>query len=72
MLITPNWVNLDSEEENNTLPTPTTPKSSTPQPLVEAQGWIINEKGQIELVAQAPNATPQPTWQTSPECDHVQ
>lgn len=32
---------------------------SPPTNIIEAQGWIINEKGNIELVAQVPSATPQ-------------
>ncbi|HIK49316.1 MAG TPA: filamentous hemagglutinin N-terminal domain-containing protein [Oscillatoriales cyanobacterium M59_W2019_021] len=31
------------------------PPNDPPRTLVEAQGWIINEKGQVELVAQMPN-----------------
>jgi filamentous hemagglutinin family protein len=31
-----------------------------PQPqIIEAQGWIVNEKGQVELVANLPEASPQ-------------
>jgi filamentous hemagglutinin family protein len=70
-VITPNWVTLDSEVENNTPPTPTPPKSSTPEPLMEANGWIINEKGQIELLATAPNVTPHGTWQPPVNCRQV-
>lgn len=37
------------------------PISNSPKPtpqLVEAQGWVINSKGQVVLVAQAPTVTP--------------
>jgi large exoprotein involved in heme utilization and adhesion len=66
---TPNWVTLNSEEENNTPPTPTTPSNSAPKQLVEAQGWSLNEQGQVVLTAEVPNATPQQAWLTSPECN---
>jgi filamentous hemagglutinin family protein len=34
-------------------------KKSLPEtPIIEAQGWIVNKKGQVELVASTPNATP--------------
>jgi filamentous hemagglutinin family protein len=64
-----NWITLDPEEKKNTPTTPTTPKSSTQAQLVEAQGWMINEKGQVVLTAEAPNATPQKAWLASPECN---
>ncbi|AFZ16198.1 two-partner secretion domain-containing protein [Allocoleopsis franciscana] len=67
-LITPNWVILDSERENNTSSAPTTPSNSAPKQLVEAQGWRINEQGQVVLTASAPNVTPHNTWQTPVEC----
>jgi filamentous hemagglutinin family protein len=67
-----NWITLDSEENNNTPPASTTPNSSAPRALVEAQGWIINEKGQVVLIATAPIATPQSTWLSPPECNPSQ
>jgi filamentous hemagglutinin family protein len=70
-VITPDWVTLDSEVETNTSPTPTPPKSSTPEPLTEANGWIINEKGQVELIAAAPNVTPHVPWQPPVNCRQV-
>jgi len=71
-IITPQWVSVDSEKKNNTPPAPTTPKSSAPRELAEAQGWIINEKGQVELIATAPQVTPQGTWLSPPECNPSQ
>jgi large exoprotein involved in heme utilization and adhesion len=54
-----NWVSLNSEAEHNTPPGSTTSRSSVPRQLVEAQGWIINEKGQVVLTDKAPRVTPQ-------------
>jgi large exoprotein involved in heme utilization and adhesion len=36
-------------------------------PIVEAQGWVINAKGQVELVAM-PQVTPYNPWQRTVEC----
>jgi filamentous hemagglutinin family protein len=53
-----NWVSLDSEVENNTPPVTTAPSSSSPRQLVEAQGWVFNDKGEVVLTASAPTVTP--------------
>ncbi|HEY9727760.1 MAG TPA: S-layer family protein, partial [Chroococcales cyanobacterium] len=66
--IAPSWVTLDSEAENNTSQTSTVPKSSIPKPLREANGWIINQKGQIELMAAVPTVTPHSPWQPPVNC----
>lgn len=40
-----------------------------PQPqIIEAQGWIVNEKGQVELVANLPEASPQSPRYTPQTC----
>ena len=39
-----------------------------PTEWVEAQGWIVNEQGQTELVAQAPQVTPQAPNGPAPAC----
>jgi large exoprotein involved in heme utilization and adhesion len=69
--IAPDWVTLNSEAENNTSPTPITPKSSTPEPVMEANGWIINQKRQVELIATAPTVTPHSPWQPPVNCRQV-
>jgi large exoprotein involved in heme utilization and adhesion len=56
---------------HNTPPTPTTPKSSTPELLMEANGWITNENGQVELMATAPTVTPHVFWQPPVNCRQV-
>ncbi|HEY9675093.1 MAG TPA: filamentous hemagglutinin N-terminal domain-containing protein [Waterburya sp.] len=55
------WVTIDSEIENKTPPDTTTGRNSAPRQLVEAQGWAINEKGQVVLTAKAPSVTPNPS-----------
>ena len=37
--------------------------------LVEAQGWVINASGQVELVADAPVVTPYSFWSLTPPCN---
>ncbi|HEY9832499.1 MAG TPA: S-layer family protein, partial [Stenomitos sp.] len=64
-----NWVTLDSDVETKTAPVPINPKSSTPKPLVEAQGWMLNQKGDIVLTASALTATPQGEWFPEAECN---
>ncbi|WP_414544122.1 filamentous hemagglutinin N-terminal domain-containing protein [Nostoc sp. CCY0012] len=52
------WITLDAVDAdqnsnviNESLPSP-------PPKIVEAQGWIIDENGNVSLVAQVPNTTP--------------
>ncbi len=45
------------EENRSKKATAERPTSSTPTQIVEAQGWIINEQGQVILTAQPVNAT---------------
>ena len=42
--------------------------NSTPEQLLEAQGWVINNKGEIVLTAQAPSGTPHIPWLTPATC----
>jgi filamentous hemagglutinin family protein len=66
------WVTLDTEEETTAVTeTPTHPTSSTPEQIVEAQGWIVNERGQVVLVANAPTVSPHTPRQTSPSCEDI-
>ena len=40
--------------------------SPTPAPIVEAQGWMRNDKGEVVLTAYVPTATPRNSWQIPP------
>lgn len=42
--------------------------NSTPTQIVEAQGWITNNKGEVVLIAQAPSITLQIPWLTPATC----
>ncbi|GAB4203858.1 MAG: hypothetical protein Fur006_58540 [Coleofasciculaceae cyanobacterium] len=64
------WITLEEREGNgNGAATDANPTSSKPQQLVEAQGWIINEKGQVVLIAQAPTVTPSRPRLELPPCE---
>lgn len=67
-----NWVTLDSDTENKMLPITTTPRTSVPKKLEEAQGWMINEQGQVVLTASAPKVTPHGEWLPNVECNSSQ
>ncbi|WP_375470856.1 beta strand repeat-containing protein [uncultured Nostoc sp.] len=69
------WVRLRPNAENlvDTTPVPqptavsTTPKIAATTPIVEASGWVIDRKGNIELVA-LPQLNPHSPWQTPASC----
>jgi filamentous hemagglutinin family protein len=51
-----------------TQPTPTPTPPASPKPIVEAQGWIIDEQGNVTLVANVPTANSQGVWQPQVSC----
>ncbi|HEY9671805.1 MAG TPA: filamentous hemagglutinin N-terminal domain-containing protein [Waterburya sp.] len=67
--VTP-WVTLDSETQknSNTTRATVTPSRPLPKQMVEAQGWVVNEKGQIVLTASAPTVTLQDEWFDPAHC----
>jgi len=48
--------------------TPQSVTSNAKPPIVEAQGWMINDKGQVVLTATASTATPHNSWLQSATC----
>ncbi|MCU0537685.1 MAG: hypothetical protein MUD14_27685 [Hydrococcus sp. Prado102] len=53
------WLTLDTEAENNAeVETPSQSENSSPEPIIEAQGWIVDRDGKVILTAQAPTTTP--------------
>ncbi len=63
------WAARDTTEPSNSaIPNPLIPTSGLPSPIIEAQGWAINGKGQVELLANPPNVTPSSSWHTPAEC----
>jgi filamentous hemagglutinin family protein len=66
------WITLeDKEARDNGAVTDTNSTPSPPQQLIEAQGWVINEKGQVVLTAQAPTVTPNRPGLELPACEEI-
>lgn len=64
------WVTLNPEIEDKSSPVVSlNPTAPEPDPIVEAQGWIIDNNGEVVLTASVPTATPHSSWQTPSECD---
>jgi large exoprotein involved in heme utilization and adhesion len=64
-----NWVPLNPEAEKPSTSTVSkNPTTTTPAPLVEAQGWVMNNKGQVVLTASAPTVTPHSPWLPPNSC----
>ncbi|MEA5506960.1 S-layer family protein [Halotia wernerae UHCC 0503] len=49
------WVTLDEGIENETHTQAKPTLAEKQQPIIEAQGWVIDERGDVQLVAQVPN-----------------
>ncbi|MEH2326599.1 MAG: filamentous hemagglutinin N-terminal domain-containing protein [Nostoc sp.] len=62
------WVTLNPKGENRVSTNSNQSKSSNPAPIVEAQGWVINAKGEVVLTADAPKALPHSSWLTPASC----
>ncbi|MEE3718163.1 filamentous hemagglutinin N-terminal domain-containing protein [Tumidithrix elongata RA019] len=45
-------------------------KNEIPDTIVEAQGWVVSDRGQVTLVAKVP-AAPASAWSTQPKCVSV-
>jgi filamentous hemagglutinin family protein len=64
-----NWVPLNPEAEKPSTSTVSkNPTTTTPAPLVEAQGWVMNNKGQVVLTASASTVTPHSSWLPPNSC----
>jgi large exoprotein involved in heme utilization and adhesion len=58
-----------SQDNRSSAAVTVNPTSSEPKPLVEAQGWVMNDKREVVLVAQAPTVTPYSSPSTPATCD---
>ena len=67
-----NWVALDSNVESNNSQATTSSSESMSRQTVEAQGWVVNEKGQVVLTAASPIVTPQGEWLNPAKCNALQ
>lgn len=67
--ISVDWVTLNSgEEDKSSLVPATNLKSPTPKLIVEAQGWVTDNNGEVVLTAYASTTTPDSFWQTPTDC----
>ncbi len=63
------WVTLNPNIDNRNSPSVTkNPTKPTPEPIVEATGWVFNAKGQVVFTADAPTTTPRSSWNKSAQC----
>ncbi|MBD2077173.1 filamentous hemagglutinin N-terminal domain-containing protein [Phormidium sp. FACHB-592] len=62
-------VTLNSRAEERSSPAPSLSSTRTnPEKIVEAQGWIVDQSGDVMLIAQAPAATPHRSSQLFANC----
>jgi filamentous hemagglutinin family protein len=61
------WVTLNPSSDNRSTPSVTTPTIPTPEPIVEATGWVRDSKGEVILTANAAT-TPHGSWQKPVSC----
>ncbi|MGF2039224.1 MAG: filamentous hemagglutinin N-terminal domain-containing protein [Nostoc sp. CmiVER01] len=62
------WVTLNPKGENRVSTNSSQANNSSPAPIVEAQGWVKNAKGEVVLTADAPKALPHSSWFTPASC----
>lgn len=66
------WSDLRSFSEQAENPSSaavvTQPNHPPSRQLVEAQGWMLNNKGQVVLTAQSPTVTPHSSWEAATDC----
>jgi len=62
-----------AESESQAFSPPSVPARKLPNPkqIVEATGWVMNRRGNIELVAIAPNATSTSPGSKSADCSDL-
>ena len=61
------WV-IAPEETRSRPKVSVNPTASPPAQIVEAQGWTVDDNGEVWFVASASTAPPRSSWQHSPSC----
>ncbi|KYC41094.1 hypothetical protein WA1_23555 [Scytonema hofmannii PCC 7110] len=62
-------ITLNSRSDNRNSPSVTSKTTTAiPERIVEATGWMRNEKGEVVFIAHSPITTPQSPWFTQPDC----
>jgi large exoprotein involved in heme utilization and adhesion len=63
------WITLDKGNESfSNVPVTQNPTQPTPETVVEATGWVINDKGEVVLTANAPTPESHSSRQKSSDC----
>ncbi|NMG09698.1 hypothetical protein DP117_23555 [Brasilonema sp. UFV-L1] len=63
------WVTLNPNiDKGKSSSVSTNPTNPTPEPIVEATGWVFNAKGEVVFTASAPTTTPRSSWNKSAGC----
>jgi len=65
------WVSLKPSTSGNISPATTKP-IATPERIVEASGWVINQKGEVVLTASLPTTNARSSWQKPVNCSASQ
>lgn len=65
---TARWITLDSLNADQNTHVSHQSLSSSPAKIVEAQGWIVDQNGNLSLVSQVPNTTPRGLSVSSGTC----
>ncbi|MCC5601551.1 filamentous hemagglutinin, partial [Nostoc sp. CHAB 5714] len=56
---------------SNSQPVTTNPVTTTPERIVEANGWVVNEKGEVVLTANVPGGG-RGSWHKAVSCSNYQ
>ncbi|AUB40475.1 Large exoprotein involved in heme utilization or adhesion [Nostoc flagelliforme CCNUN1] len=67
-LVHVDWISLNPSTREGKSPPVTIKPTATPKPIVEATGWVMNAKGEVQLIANAPATTPHASWQNPVSC----
>ncbi|MCC5656590.1 filamentous hemagglutinin N-terminal domain-containing protein [Nostoc sp. XA010] len=65
------WVALKPSSNSSNPPVTTNPVTTTPERIVEANGLVVNEKGEVVLIANVP-AGGRSSWQKAVPCSNYQ
>ncbi|MGI2904879.1 filamentous hemagglutinin N-terminal domain-containing protein [Tolypothrix sp. VBCCA 56010] len=63
------WVTLNPNSNNRTPTVIKSPTPTPPQPIIEATGWVRNEKAEVVLTANPSTAIPHSPWITPASCN---
>ena len=62
------WSSLNPDETSSSPIVSINPDSSPPNQIVEAQGWTVDNNGEVWFVASASTPPPRSSWQNSSQC----